>query len=143
MVFATKSSLETQSLGEKILQALNEKNVILLFGEMGSGKTTLVQGIAKFLKMKQNIISPTFVLMRHYLLESEHNSFGFKNLFHIDLYRLDSLLDVQKLGIQEICDNKSNLVIIEWPKIGLDLLPRERLEISIQLENNHERLIQI
>jgi tRNA threonylcarbamoyladenosine biosynthesis protein TsaE len=88
----------------------NKATVICLTGNLGAGKTTLMQAVGKLLGIEGNIISPTFVIRRDYILGKS----AFKNLIHIDAYRLDKqeMLD-QILTKQEIAD-KNNLIIMEW-----------------------------
>lgn len=81
--------------------------VILLSGDLGVGKTTLTQAIAKKLKISQTVNSPTFVIFKQYNIDEKHN------LVHYDFYRLQTMEDLQEIGFWETTEN--NLVIIEWP----------------------------
>src|SRR3990167_3423896 len=116
MTRKTRTPTETQALTKEIISSLGFRNVICLYGPMGSGKTTLVQGIAKELGITKKIVSPTFILVRQYKLNSKfiiHNS-KFTYLWHVDLYRLDDPSQIRVLGIEEIWSDQSNLVVIEW-----------------------------
>lgn len=102
----------------KILKIKNKKaQVVALSGELGAGKTTLTQELARQLGIKDNIISPTFVIMKIYDINpmSKYHSY-FKKLIHIDAYRLDSHEELLKIGWSELIEDKNNLIIIEWPE---------------------------
>ena len=97
-VFITNNSRETQKLGAKFARillaqavqgvSLSGNNVIALYGNLGSGKTTFVQGLARGLGVKKRIISPTFIIVRTYKISSEHQALSIKHFYHIDLYRI-------------------------------------------------------
>lgn len=132
----TKSKEETQKIGEGIAQKIKAGGVVCLFGELGAGKTTLTQGIAKGLGVKQNIISPTFILMRRY-------ETGDRFFYHVDLYRLNDSQEVRGLGIDEIVSNPENIVIVEWPEKIVDTLPRRATKIYLKSISEEEREIEI
>jgi len=114
----TKIPEISQKLLDKILKINNKKaRVVALSGELGTGKTTLTQELARQLGIKDNIISPTFVIMKTYNIstKSKHYS-NFKKLIHIDAYRLNSHEELLKIGWQELVKDKNNLIIIEWPE---------------------------
>lgn len=170
-VFITNSFGETQRLGGKFVEKVNgqgrtlselsEKNrgslVIALYGDLGSGKTTFVQGIAKGLGIKRRIISPTFIIVRTYELKNQksilrqtqdknqnYNS-KFKNLelfYHIDLYRIESVEQIEALGLDEVLKYPENIVVIEWAEKMGDLLPKERWDIRFDhLEGDRRRIV--
>ena len=125
----TNSLEETHTLGEKIGRNVKENMVILLDGDLGAGKTTLTQGIAKGLDIKKTVTSPTFTIQKIY--------HGRMELYHIDAYRLEGLN--QDLGFEEyIYDN--GLTVIEWSQFVPALIPDEYMKISIKLleENSRE-----
>lgn len=135
MVHKTNSKEETQKIGEELGEKLKSGGVVCLYGEMGAGKTTLTQGIAKGLGVKQNIISPTFILMRRYEVEDRF-------LYHVDLYRLNDLDEVKGLGIEEIMNDPKNIVIIEWPEKLESLLPKHS-KVKLKALSEGEREIEI
>lgn len=106
-IFITNSNAETFKTGEEFAKRLNRGDLILLTGELGSGKTTFVKGLAKGLKIKKNIISPTFVLLKSY--EAPNKTI----LNHLDLYRLNNV-SPRDLGIEELLKNEKSVTIIEW-----------------------------
>jgi tRNA threonylcarbamoyladenosine biosynthesis protein TsaE len=110
---------------EKISNNKNEKAVILaISGDLGTGKTTITQEIAKILGIKESLVSPTFVIMKKYDIKNG----AFKKLIHIDAYRLEKEAELIHLGWEELISDKDNLIIIEWP---------ERIVNSLKKENAH------
>lgn len=114
MEIITKSAKETKKLGEKY--AVNIKvgkkgaYVIGLVGDLGSGKTTFVQGFARGLKIAKRLLSPTYNIVRRYNLEYKQRV----NLYHIDLYRIEKSKELKGLGFEEILSDSCNIVLIEW-----------------------------
>jgi tRNA threonylcarbamoyladenosine biosynthesis protein TsaE len=117
------SEKEIPNIAKKILEKIYKPKkvvatIVALSGDLGSGKTTLTKEIAKQLGIKKNLISPTFVIMKIYEINSKSEYFSkFKNLIHIDAYRLESHLELLNIGWDKIIENKDNLVILEWPEM--------------------------
>lgn len=134
----SRNPSETTLLARKVLETLNGRNVIALFGDLGSGKTSFTQAVGKILGVTEKIISPTFVLIREYSIRS--SEFGFKNFIHADLYRLDSEKAVLGLDLGGFVLDKDNLVVIEWPeKLGSDFLEKTmKLRLKYKDENSRE-----
>lgn len=128
MVFHSKSTEETQKFARKLAGKFQKTGGILaLAGDLGSGKTTFAQGFAKGLGIKEKVISPTFILIRHHKIPSTQKVF-----YHIDLYRLDGESDIKHAGIKEILDNiYNNVVLIEWAEKIAHLLPKSAVKIQI------------
>lgn len=133
-VFITNTFEETQKLGKDFAKSLRPGDVVCLYGDLGSGKTTFTQGLAEGLGIKQRIISPTFVIVRSYKLDV-------MSFFHIDLYRVESEKDLEGLGIEEIINNKNNIVVIEWAEKLKDNLPQKRIDINFLYEDENKRKI--
>ena len=130
--FITKSSEETQKIAEKIAKGLKGGEVLALFGDLGAGKTTFVQGLAKGLGVKGRIISPTFIILRTYPLRqslSEASPLKDKNFYHVDLYRIESEKEVEEIGLKEILKDRKDIVAIEWAEKIQNILPDERINI--------------
>ncbi len=129
--FHTKSEEETIALGETLAGALPRQCVVLLIGNLGAGKTTLVKGIAKGLgaALPDEVTSPTFTLIHEYGAA----------VYHIDLYRLETAREVASLGLDELFDREA-VVLIEWGERFPELMPKDRIEIRIEVDGE-ERVI--
>jgi tRNA threonylcarbamoyladenosine biosynthesis protein TsaE len=140
----TKSFEETQELGRKIAKNLKNTNILALHGDLGAGKTTLVQGLAQGLGISQKIISPTFIIVRKYTIEANKSQkLKAKNFYHIDLYRIADENDIKGLGLEEILHDESNVVAIEWPEKAKNILPGKSLHAYLEYLNADERSIEI
>lgn len=137
--FITKSAAETQTIAQKLAQKLKEGAIIALTGPLGAGKTTFAQGFAQKLGIKQHLLSPTFVLMREY--EIPGNKSG--KLFHIDLYRLENIQNIESLGLPEIFANPKNIILIEWAEKLGELLPQKAILIEFKQITGEEREITV
>lgn len=104
--------------------------VIGLVGDLGSGKTTYVQHRAKELGISETVTSPTFVLLKIYPIPRGE----FKQLVHIDTYRLKDETELTKLGIQELMDDTKNLIMIEWADKVRNILPPDTVWIDFKHE---------
>ncbi|MFA6514739.1 MAG: tRNA (adenosine(37)-N6)-threonylcarbamoyltransferase complex ATPase subunit type 1 TsaE [Candidatus Paceibacterota bacterium] len=133
-----------QNILDKIVKTKNNKAKILaLSGELGAGKTTLTQSFAKHLGVKEKIVSPTFVIMKFYNIGSKSIYYSsFKKLIHIDAYRLESSLELLKIGWEEIIENNDNLIIIEWPEKVKKIIPPTVFNISLSHIDEETRLIE-
>ena len=136
----SKSPEETKKIAGEIASSLQPGDVIALYGELGSGKTTFVQGMTKELGIKDRIISPTFLIIREHKLKTTNPKL--KTLFHVDLYRIDRR-DFRNLGLQEIFSDKQSLVVIEWAEKIEDLLPEKRIDIHFKYISENERALEI
>src|ERR1700751_5177554 len=108
--FVTKDFNQTQQLGKEFARHLKGGEVLCLYGDLGSGKTTFMQGLAKGLGITRNIISPTFIIMRNYRTRLKIKDLRLKNLYHVDLYRIESEKDVEGLGLLELMYREENVV---------------------------------
>jgi len=110
-------------------------NILALTGDLGSGKTTFLQGFASGLGIEQRVISPTFILMRKYKISPNtiHGS-QYTDFYHIDLYRLEENVEqeVKNLGIEEIWTNPDNIVAIEWAEKIKQMLGKDTIWIKFE-----------
>ena len=118
----SKSPHQTHQLGIQIGKLAQTGDIYLLTGNLGSGKTCLTQGIAWGIGVEEYAFSPSFVLVKEY-----HGRFP---LFHIDLYRLDSIEEIIDLQLEEYFDS-NGICVIEWAEKGLSVLPKENLLITL------------
>lgn len=138
----TESPNQTQKIAELLVKTLMEENknphIFALQGNLGAGKTTFIQGVAKALKIKQKILSPTFVVMKDFRLPKNNN---FSKFYHIDCYRLDDPSEIITLGFKEIIRNKKNLIFIEWPERIKKLLPANTIWLKFKTLDKNKREI--
>ncbi|MCX6791272.1 MAG: tRNA (adenosine(37)-N6)-threonylcarbamoyltransferase complex ATPase subunit type 1 TsaE [Candidatus Gribaldobacteria bacterium] len=138
----TASNKETQKLGQlmaKEILKLDEEQLgaflIALKGDLGSGKTTFTQGLALGFGVEEKINSPTFVIMKRFELKN----LTFKNLYHLDCYRIEKPEDLLDLGWKEIIKDSKNIIVIEWPEKIQKLLPPEIFTINFKFINENQR----
>ena len=136
MIYQTNSPGETQKIAKELAQKYKDGGIFALSGPLGAGKTTFIQGFAQGLGITERLLSPTFVIMRQH--EIPKNPEG--KLYHIDLYRLDEITEIDSLGLTEIFSNPKNIVFIEWAEKLGKLLTQQaiRIDIKITSENNRE-----
>lgn len=117
--------------------------VFALQGDLGAGKTTFVQGFLRGLGSKKRATSPTFVLMRRHALRAERvGGAKFKNVFHIDAYRLKKPEHVAALTLDVILDEPGNIILIEWPEQAKKFLPKNMTWIKFKHgEKENERTV--
>jgi tRNA threonylcarbamoyladenosine biosynthesis protein TsaE len=129
----TESTDQTVAAGRTLGSALKGGEVITLSGPLGAGKTSFVKGVGAALGIHpENLCSPTFILRGEYR--------GKFPLAHVDLYRLDSPEEVQRLGLFEQEDPET-VLIIEWPERAKALLPPDRLDIQLTFEGEDKRAL--
>ena len=132
--FHTNSAEETVELGRTLSQELH--GVVLLIGNLGAGKTTLTKGIVegRGVATADAVSSPTFTLIHQYGEDDP--------VFHIDLYRLDEVRQVETLGLDDLFRSRA-LVLLEWAERFPELLPADRTEIRLQTVSEEEREITV
>lgn len=136
MKLTTHSLAETQALGKSIGEMLNPGATFALTGDLGSGKTSFVQGLAKGLDVSEKyyITSPTFTLINEYP--------GRCRLFHVDLYRIEDPLDLEELGLYEIL-NSGNVTAIEWADRLFDDFTSDYVDMKFEILDDESRIISI
>lgn len=139
MEIKSNSPRETQKIAEKLAREIYAGDVIALYGDLGAGKTVFVQGLARGLKIKRKIVSPTFVFMRSYPFVKNKTPLTF---YHIDLYRGEQEKDFESLGLDEIFSPES-VVVLEWADRIKNMLPKKRIEVFFESPNEKTRKIKI
>ncbi len=130
----THSLLETKRVGASLGRLLRGDEVICLEGELGAGKTSLIQGIGQGLGIADPITSPTFTLVNEY-----EGSKG--RLYHVDLYRLQGTDEMMTVGIDDYLYS-DGVCVIEWAEKARGLLPSERLHVTLRHVSQQERNIE-
>ncbi|MFA6548976.1 MAG: tRNA (adenosine(37)-N6)-threonylcarbamoyltransferase complex ATPase subunit type 1 TsaE [Candidatus Margulisiibacteriota bacterium] len=140
-IYYTESAQETVDLGKKIGIKLKANDVICLTGMLGAGKTTLIQGIAAGLGVKDYVNSPTFIIINeHQALPAGRQ--GRLPLYHVDLYRLEDAAEIEDLGIEEYF-NAGGVCVIEWAEKLGNLMPKNAEMIKIEIVSENERSISL
>ena len=157
--YLTASATGTKSLGNSLVKKIAKKKglralVLGLRGDLGGGKTTFLQGLAKGLGIKQKVLSPTFVIMKKYNLDSREwkvESSKRKStlhcphsvLYHIDCYRIQRPKEILDLGFKEIISNPKNIIAIEWAERIKKILPKDTVWINFEFIDKNKRQIRI
>ena len=145
--YTTYSPAQTKNLAKRFAQgilkiSLKKKAIVIaLKGELGSGKTTFLQGFAKGLRIKDKILSPTFVLMKKFLIPNSR--FLIQWFYHIDCYRIKKPEEILFLGFEEIISNPKNIVAIEWAEKVGEILPKESIILGFKIKGEKKREIKI
>jgi len=121
-----RTAEETREVGEAMSASLRARDAVVLTGELGAGKTTFVQGVARGLGIEDQVSSPTFTLVKEYR--------GILDIAHVDVYRLERVQDVVDLGLDELGDGEG-VLLVEWGDAVEDLLPDERLRVELTTED--------
>jgi tRNA threonylcarbamoyladenosine biosynthesis protein TsaE len=139
--FTTKSGADTIEVGRKLARLLKAPQLLILRGELGTGKTTLVKGIAQALDAAEadEVTSPTFTLIHEYdgALDGKP-----VKLFHLDVYRLEGERQLETLGIDELLTPDA-LVLVEWGEKFKSIRKRATGEIAITSEGGDARKITV
>ncbi len=157
IAFLSQSLKETQALARLFLKEFKNSDqplILALSGNLGAGKTIFTQGLAKALRIKDRVISPTFIVMKSFLIPS-HKRFamshkphfakatrGKRFLWHIDCWRLEQQ-DFEHLGLREILNDSENIVCLEWAEKVKKLLPRNAILLKFEHLGGNRRKITI
>jgi tRNA threonylcarbamoyladenosine biosynthesis protein TsaE len=136
--YTTHSAEETIALGRALALKLREMRIVILHGDLGAGKTTLVKGIAEALHAasQDDVTSPTFTLIHEYRGPEV-------TLYHVDLYRIDTERELNTLGLDELFAGEGNLIMIEWGEKFPRLVAECDAEIRIERVGESERKISV
>ncbi|MFA6002716.1 MAG: tRNA (adenosine(37)-N6)-threonylcarbamoyltransferase complex ATPase subunit type 1 TsaE [Elusimicrobiota bacterium] len=133
MVVTTSSEAQTLALGHRLGRILKGWDVVCLYGDLGSGKTTLTRGLAKGAGSRSRVASPTFGLARVYRRSAGH-------IYHLDLYRV-SADQTHDIGIEEFVSDPQGICVVEWPEAGEAYYPADRLEVRLAHCSKGRKLI--
>ena len=143
----TNSSWQTKKIAGLLASVIKKRVkaenalVFALTGNLGTGKTTFVQGFLRAAGIKKKITSPTFAIVKSYKVKSYKD---YKKIFHIDCYRIEKLKELSGLGLKEILNNPENIVLIEWPERIKKILPKDLIWIKFEYgEKINQRIITI
>jgi tRNA threonylcarbamoyladenosine biosynthesis protein TsaE len=128
VVAIAKSVLEYAALSDRTQGA----TVIALVGELGAGKTTLVQAISRMLGVTETVVSPTFTIAKFY----ETNDLKWQKLIHIDAYRIEDQDELEPLGFDDLVATLGTIMIVEWPEQIKEALPLRTLWFTIEHYDN-------
>ena len=133
--FLTHATEETTELGRRLAAELRPPRLVVLRGELGAGKTTLIKGIAEgfHAASQENVTSPTFTLIHEYRGPGV-------NVYHVDLYRVDTQRELDTLGLDDLFD-ESSVVLIEWGEKFARFLRERDVEITIERRGEKDRTI--
>jgi len=131
MIIKTNSEAETIELGKKIGSKLKKGMIIVLTGDLGSGKTKLTQGILTYFGLENEISSPTFTIVNEYNTKD-------LNIYHFDVYRLEEVDEFYAIGGEEYFERGA--CIIEWGEMIEEVLPKEYIKIKFTRDLSNENL---
>ena len=134
--FTSNNSNETIGIAKCLASKLNKKDIIVLTGDLGAGKTKFTEGFLSYFGLENEISSPTFTIV------NEYNSNDI-NIFHFDVYRLKDSSEFYEIGGEEYFEK--GICIIEWGELISDVLPNEYIEIQIKkdLDDENKRILEI
>lgn len=140
MQLITNSEQVTKEFGSKFAAKLKGGEVLCLFGELGTGKTTFVKGLAEGLGVTEGITSPTFTLLNVYKISNI--KYPISSLVHIDTYRLKNERELIEIGAEDYLGEPGTVAVVEWPeKIPNILKNKKTLNIKLEhLENNRRKI---
>ena len=139
MKYISRNIRQTQDLGRGLAKKLRGGEILCLYGELGSGKTTFARGMINYFLPAKRVLSPTFIIVRHYYPENNK----INHIIHSDLYRLNKGREIEDLGLSEFFHRSGCVVLIEWPDRMKGLLPSKRTDIRFIQTDNRNRTIKI
>jgi tRNA threonylcarbamoyladenosine biosynthesis protein TsaE len=135
--FTTKSAEETIALGRELASSLAPPKIVVLRGDLGAGKTTLVKGIAQGFNAaeEEDVTSPTFTLIHEYRGPET-------TVYHIDLYRVETQRELETLGLNDLI-NENSVLLIEWGEKFARFVRERDVEIAIERVSEDERRLRV
>ena len=123
---------ELKDVAEAVIESLDDRNVVALFGAMGAGKTTLISAIMEYLGSTDNVTSPTFALVNQY------NTASNSPVYHFDFYRINRIEEAFDMGYEEYFYS-GDLCLVEWPELVEQLLPEDAMVVKIEILSPTQR----
>lgn len=139
----THNTQETIDYALAFASRLQGGEVLALHGDLGSGKTTFVKGLAEGLRVNDTIISPTFTLLKEYKILRPKSHFRSAILVHVDAYRAETIDDIKSVGIEDYLNRDDVILVVEWAEKIKDILPQPVININFTYQGENERKIQI
>ena len=130
-----KNLTETNEFAKKISKKIKPGDVICLFGDLGVGKTVIAKSICKYFGISDDVISPTFNILKSYKVKNGK----IKNIYHFDLYRIKDEEELINIGFEDYILDDSSITIIEWPEIASKLLLKKIIKIEILYDGDIEQ----
>ena len=131
--FISKNEADTKQLAKKLAAKLKPKDVVVLTGELGSGKTKFTEGFLSYFGLENEISSPTFTIVNEY----KKNDL---NIYHFDVYRLSDSSEFYEIGGEEYFEN--GICLIEWGELIEDALPNDYIHITFKKDDKNENKLQ-
>lgn len=130
---------DTKAAGEEFASVLRPGDVILLSGQLGSGKTTFAQGVARGLGVVERVTSPTFTMVRQHECVNDR---GISTFHHADVYRVGTLDEVVDLALGELVE-ESAVALVEWGEIASSVFGREVMKVDFSIDENEGRVLEV
>ncbi|MGC9398772.1 MAG: tRNA (adenosine(37)-N6)-threonylcarbamoyltransferase complex ATPase subunit type 1 TsaE [Anaerolineae bacterium] len=134
--FISRSMAQTRRLGARLGFLLRGGDVVALEGDLGSGKTVFAQGIGRGWGALSHLLSPTYVLIRRHERSQDKT-----RLYHIDLYRLNSVEEAIDLGLEEMLGDQTSVCVIEWADRAAEIMPEESLWVTLRWLDEYRRAL--
>ena len=146
--FISNSAAETKKFAGEFAKKLKPRDILALYGSLGAGKTTFIQGLVASLGYRGKVFSPTFIFVRPYKISepgtaSRDQEKKIRIFYHIDLYRIEEPADLKTIGIEEFLDEKDSVSAIEWPERIENGLPERTVKIKFDYIDETKRRITV
>tara|TARA_B100000745_G_scaffold85229_1_gene53458 strand:- start:996 stop:1436 length:441 start_codon:yes stop_codon:yes gene_type:complete len=133
--------LDLEMVAKQLVRELGSRNrekatVLALYGELGAGKTTFIQTLARHMGVRDTVNSPTFVVMKNYTLNAQ----PWSRLVHIDAYRIEEPTEMEVIKLPELLNDSTNIVAIEWADRVSEYLPEDVVNLHFNLDNRSRTL---
>jgi len=133
-IFISKSENDTKNYAKNLASELKPKDIVILTGDLGSGKTKFVEGFLSYFGLEQEISSPTFTIVNEY----KKNEI---NIYHFDVYRFSDSSEFLEIGGEEYFEN--GICLIEWGELIEDILPKKYIHITFEKDDENENIRRI